>query len=323
MSALLVVILVAAGETNHPTTIGAAGAARELLGAAHDVEVREIDAMPNDDRALAVAASLRAAGVVELYWDSPEHRQARIRIHLEPKPGFSDRLIAFDEKDEIAERGRTVGYAIASMVTAPVAEPNRPVPARPRVDVVAPPLRPTASVEPTSKARPRGALDVVAAGAVGIDGPAGGWGGALSGRWYFVGPLAARLGASARSGQVADIQSTSLLIHAAAGLAWVPFASSTSATPFQFGIRLDALLMREQLTHFSPDDDEPVTQMRWLPGADAALEGIWLFSPNAGFLGSFGMELAFGRTHVTLHQERVTSIPPVRLVFQAGVRTTF
>ena len=60
--------------------------------------------------------------------------------------------------------------------------------------------------------------------------------------------------------------------------------------------------MREQLTHFSADDIEPVTPMRWLPGVDAALEGSWLFSPNAGFLGSFGTELAFGRTDVTLHQ---------------------
>jgi hypothetical protein len=81
--------------------------------------------------------------------------------------------------------------------------------------------------------------------------------------------------------------------------------------------------MREQLTHFDSDDVDPVSGMRWLPGADAALEGSWLFSPNAGFLGSFGAELAFGRTDVTLHQETVTSIPPVRLVLQAGVRATF
>jgi hypothetical protein len=121
---------------------------------------------------------------------------------------------------------------------------------------------------------------------------------------------------------VTPAQSTSLLIHAAAGLAWVPLVA-TRTTPLELGFRLDALLMREQLTHFDSDDVEAVTAMRWLPGADAALEAIWLFSPSAGFLGSFGAEVAFGRTDVTLHQERVTSIPPVRLILQAGVRATF
>jgi hypothetical protein len=113
-----------------------------------------------------------------------------------------------------------------------------------------------------------------------------------------------------------------LLLHAAAGIAWVPFPA-TRGSPFELGARLDALLLREQLTHFDSDDVVPVTAMRWLPGADAAIEGSWLFSPNAGFLGSFGAELAFGRTDVTLHLEKVTSIPPLRLVIQLGVRATF
>jgi hypothetical protein len=157
---------------------------------------------------------------------------------------------------------------------------------------------------------------------MGVNGDAGGWGGSLSGRWYFVAPLAVRLGASARAGQVTPAQSTSLLVHAAAGLAWVPFPA-TRTNSFEFGARIDALLMREQLTHFDSDDAEPVTAMRWLPGADAAIEGSWLFSPNAGFLGSFGAELAFGSTDVTLMLEKVATMPPLRLVLQVGVRATF
>jgi hypothetical protein len=322
MSALLVVILVAAGETNHPATLGAASAARELLGAGLDVEVREMDVLPNDERALSIGTALHATGVVELTWDSPEHRQARIRFHLEPRAGFRDRVILFQDRDDIGERGRTVGYAIASMMTAPALEPNRPGSLPPRAEASPSLGRPPVRVESGPKARPLGAIDVTAAGAMGVEGHAGGWGGSLSGRWYFAAPWAARLGASARGGQVDIVQSTSLLIHAAAGIAWVPFPA-TRTTPFEFGARVDALLMREQLTHFSPDDIEPVPAARWLPGADAALEATWLFSPNAGFLGSFGTELAFGRTDVTLHREWVTSIPPIRLVLQAGVRATF
>jgi hypothetical protein len=318
MSTLLVVIFVAAGEAKHPASLGAAGAARELLGADLEVEVRELDLVPNDERALSIGAALHAAGVVELTWDSPEHRQARIRFHLEPYAGFRERLILFQDRDDVAERGRTVGYAIASMISAPGLEPSRTPAPRPRDELGAPRAR----IDSSSTARPIGAIDVTAAGAMGIEGHAGGWGGSLSGRWYFATPWAVRLGASARAGQVTIVQSTSLLAHAAAGIAWVPFPA-TRSSGFELGARLDALLMREQLTHFSDDDIEPVTQMRWLPGADAAVEASWLFSPNAGFLGSFATEVAFGKTDVTLHRARVTSIPPVRLVFQLGVRATF
>ena len=214
-----------------------------------------MDVIPSDDRAQSLGTALHAAAVVELAWDFPAHRQVRIRFHLDRRPGTTDRLILFDEGDDVAERGRTVGYAIASMMTAPAAEPIRPAaPARPEVG---PPVLPFARAESAAKTRTRGAVDVVAAGAMGVDGPAGGWGGSLSGRWYFATPWAARLGASARAGQVTEAQATSLLIHAAAGLAWVPFPA-TRTTPFELGARVDALLMREQLTHLS-DDAVPVT----------------------------------------------------------------
>jgi hypothetical protein len=322
MSALLVVILVATGEASHPATLGAAGAAREILGPDLEVQVREMEAVPNDDRAQTLGTSLHAAAVVRLTWDFPTHRQVRIRFHLDRRPGFNDRVIIFDEGDDVAERGRTIGYAIASMITAPASGASRSPPPPRRPESSAPPVRSVSRPESAERTRSHGAIDVVAAGAIGVDGPAGGWGGALSGRWYFVSPLAVRLGVSARAGQVTLVQSTSLLVHGAAGVAWVPLPA-TRAVPFELGGRVDVLLMREQLTHFSSDDPEPVPAMRWLPGADAALEGCWLFSPNAGFIGSFGVELAFGKTDVTLHREVVATIPPLRLVLQAGVRATF
>jgi hypothetical protein len=322
MNALLVVILVAAGEASHPATRGVVGAAREAYGPGFEVEVRETEVVPSDERALAVGTALHAAAVVELSWDAPVHRQATIRFHLQSRPAFGDRVILFDETDDVGERGRTVGYAIASMMTAP-SEPDRPPAAtRPRADSISAPARPPVHSVPSTTSWTHGAIDAVAAGATGVAGSAAGWGGSLSGRWYLLAPLALRIGASARAGQVIPAQSTSLLMHAAAGVAWVPLRA-TRASPFDVGVRIDALLMREQLTHFSDDDPEPVPAARWLPGADAALEAVWLFSPNAGFLGCFGAEVAFGRTDVTLHQVRVTSIPPLRLVFQAGVRAAF
>jgi hypothetical protein len=298
MSALLVVILVAVGEANHPATRGAARAARELLGADHEVQIREIDRVPDDARASAIGSDLHARAVVELAWDQPNHEQVQIRFQVDPRPGFSDRFIRFANTDDLAERGRTVGYAIASTV----AGPREPTPA------------PEASPAVVGRASAERAPSVA--------GPAGGWGGSLSGRWYFVPAFALRAGASARSGTIGAVQSTSLFLHAAAGIAWVPIAASAER-PFELGARLDGLLLREQLTHFSADDIEPVTAMRWLPGGDLALEGSWFFSASAGLLASFGAEVAFGQTDVTLHQQIVTTIPSLRLVFQAGVRAAF
>jgi hypothetical protein len=325
MSALIVVIFVAVGEANHPATRGAASAARELLGAEHEVQVREMDRVPDDARASAIGTDLHASAVVELAWEQQNHEQVQIRFHVEPRPGFSDRFIRFANTDELAERGRTVGYAIASTVAGP-REPTRAPEASPSAGRSSPERTPIAAMVPSTPA-PRtrathGAIDAAASVATGLEGPAGGWGGSLSGRWYVAPAFALRAVASARSGQVGLAQATSLFLHAGAGIAWVPITANAER-PFELGTRLDGLLLREQLTHFSSDDIEPVPAMRWLPGADLALEGTWFFSASAGLLASFGAELAFGHTDVTLHQQIVTTIPPLRLVFQTGVRAAF
>ena len=327
MKTLLVVIFVAVGEANHPATRGTARAARELLGADHEVQVREIDRVPDDAVAAAIGADLHAAAVIELAWEQPAHEQVRIRFHVEPRPGFSDRFIRFADSDDLAERGRTVGYAIASTIVGPRDAPQTTAPPA----VVPKPSPPDGGsfvasgappVSPGRERTPRGAIDVTAAGALGISGPADGWGGSLSGRWYVAPALALRTGVSARGGQVSPAQATSLFLHAAAGAVWLPIVA-TPKRPFELGVRADALLMRDQLTHFDNDDVEPVTAMRWLPGGYLGAEGCWFFSASAGLLTGFGAELAFGQTDVTLHQQVVTTIPPVRLVFQVGVRAVF
>jgi hypothetical protein len=325
MSALLVVIFVAVGEANHPTTRVAATAARELLGPEHEVQVREIDRIPDDARAAAIGSTLHAGAIVELAWQQPTHQQVQIRFSSEPLSGFNDEFIRFADADDLAERGRTVGYAIASSVTASRGSTRRADAPSPRAATAEPPrsiIGQPPSPPPRQAHSNHGAIDAAASAATGIGGPAGGWGGSLSGTWYVARPFGLRLGGSARSGQMSEVQSTSLLFHAAAGVVWRPIAANTEH-PFDLGARLDGLLLREQLTHFDSDDPEPATAMRWLPGVGLALEGAWFFSASAGLLASFGTEVAFGQTDVTLHRQIVTTIPPLRLVFQAGVRAVF
>jgi hypothetical protein len=320
LSALVILLLVARGEAGEPTTLGAVRATHELLGPDLRVEVREVDTSPPDERALELGKDLGAAAIIELSWESPEHRQARVHFHLEPHPGWNDRVIGFMAADDMVERGRTVGFAIASMLPASPhsAEPLRVWSAPPETSE----REPQAPVTPRPARRWLGTVDALGSTALGIRGESPGWGGAASARWYFAPPFGVRLGVSARAGEIDPAQATTLHMHVAAGLGWV-LVPATAERRWELGTRLDALAIRERLTHFDSDDTEPVDLARWLPGADAAIEGSWMFNSAAGLMASFATEVAFGKTDVTLHYARVATIPPLRLVFQAGVRASF
>jgi hypothetical protein len=318
LSPVVILLIVARGEAADPTTQGAVRATHELLGDDLQVEVREVDAPLADDLALELGNRLGAGAVIELSWDSREHARARIHFHVEPRPGWNDRVIGFMAGDDPSERGRTVGFAIASMLPAPAGE----VPLRAHA-----PPRPTFEREPTAVPPERehrwmGAIDAVGAAAIGIGGESPGWGGAASARWYFAHPLALRVGLSARAGEIDPAQATTLQAHASLGLVWMVLAGSAQR-PFELGVRLDALAMRERLTHFDSDDTEPVDLARWIPGADAAIEGCWLFNSGAGLVAAVSGEVAFGKTDVTLHYQRVATVPPLRIVLQTGVRARF
>jgi hypothetical protein len=320
LSPVVILLIVARGEAADPTTLGAVRATHELLGDELQVEVREVDAPLSDDVALELGNRLGAGAVIELSWESREHARARIHFHVEPRTGWNDRVIGFMAGDDPSERGRTVGFAIASMLPAkaqpgevPMRAPTAPPPTFEREPIAAPPGR---------EHRWLGAIDAVGAAAIGVGGESPGWGGAASARWYFAQPFALRLGLSARTGEIDPAQATTLQAHASVGLVWMALASDAQR-PFELGVRLDALAMRERLTHFDSDDTEPVDLARWIPGADVAIEGCWLFNSGAGLVAAVSGEFAFGKTDVTLHYQRVATVPPLRLVLQTGVRARF
>jgi hypothetical protein len=319
LSAIVILLLIARGEAADPTTQGAVRATHELLGDDLRVEVRELDAPPTDERALELGSQVGAGAVIELVWDSRDHAQARVHFHVEPRPGWNDRVIGFMQSDDFWERGRTVGFAIASMLpsTAPVDLPLRAEVPAPRSAELESPV-----ITPEPQRHWLGMVDAMGSAAVGVGGESPGWGGAASARWYFGYPIGFRLGFSARAGEIDPAQATTLQMHLAAGLVWIATAA-TRQRRFELGVRIDALAMRERLTHFDSDDTEPVDLARWMPGADAAIEGSWLFNPTAGLIASIGGEVAFGKTDVTLHYERVATVPPLRVVFQTGVRASF
>jgi hypothetical protein len=153
--AATLIVLVATGEATDATTRAMARATREALGPSAHVIVHETTGEPADADVAEVERAENPDAVVELSWAASHegrHRQASVRMHL--KTGrWVDRWITFRPTDADAERGRTLGFAIASIlpeesVGSPAPGSSAPAPSSgpppastaPEVTAVSPPV---------------------------------------------------------------------------------------------------------------------------------------------------------------------------------------
>jgi hypothetical protein len=333
-AALSLVILVASGSSNEPATTAMLGAVREALGGNAAVLVREVPperdgasvaepqgSLMTDDEAVALGASLHADAIVELQWRDADHRRALLHVRVRSEPRWADREVGFDALDAQPERGRMIGFAVASMMPDDLRVP--PIPPAPPVQPVLPPEGDTPPAPrpvptPAKPVRWRGAVDAAVTGSLG--GNATGIGGELSGRWDFAPRFSLRLGAGARGGQVASAGASSFVLSGAVGLVW-RLVAATDRSGFGLSARVDFLGIRDQVNR--PSTDGGATQASLvLPGADAALEASWLFRSFSVF-AAVGAEGAFGATPIYVHSQEVATIPPVRGVAELGGRLHF
>jgi hypothetical protein len=313
------VILVASGTSSDPTTTAMARAAREALGGDAAILVREVPQPPADEDALALGHTLGANAVVELLWKDAEHRRATLHVRVDPGTRWADRDIGFDPLDADAERGRTIGFALASMMPeeARAPQPVAPPPPQPPDDRLAPP--PPPPEPPGEPLRWRGAVD--AAGDASLGGNATGFGGALSGRWDFAPAFSLRVGVAARAGQVSAADASSLIVSGAVGIVW-RMVPATTRRSFGLAARLDVLGIVDEVSRPATDGGASHASLV-LPGADLALEASWLFAGRLALFAAVGGEAAFGDTPVFVHSERVATIAPVRGTFELGARVHF
>jgi hypothetical protein len=328
LAAISVLVIVAAGDPADGSTQAMEQAFRGALGRDVQVAVRSAAEGVTEESLVAAANTEHAALLVVVAW-SERPRRATLRV-VRPADGrWTDREIRFDTADVATERGRTVGFALASMVPEDALSPpdRPPVPAPPSppavgalppaaarspAEALAPPFLPA----PNPLALEASALAVTAAGGYG-----GGLGGAFAVRVPIAGALAARVGASLRGGEVAPAQATSRVIVAAAGVAWQPWLDARRR--WALGARLDALLLHHDLGHLSADDPEVAHLSRFLPGLDAAVEGAFRFADHAAIVGAAGTEIALGTTDVVVRGREVASLPPTRIVGELGLRVSF
>jgi hypothetical protein len=317
VGSLVFTLLVAAGEGDAPTTQAIVRALGDSLGLGVTAVAREVEGAQTDEVALAIEDQTASAAVALVSWLGTSRLEARVRVHLHDSDRWLTRGLTFLPSDDLRERGRTLGFTLASMFPdrrpAAKAEAAPPAPRPPPIviTVPAPPAPPS-----------RWALDALVAGSVGIDGDADGIGGAFALRRTLVPSLAARVEVSGRTGVLQVAEATALSLHAGAGLCWNPLGNPATHR-VDLGLRADVGVFFESLSHLSSDDAERVRRARLLPGGDLMLEASVRVFDTAALVLGLGAELAFGRTDVYVHETRVSVIPPLRLVSSLGLRQYF
>jgi hypothetical protein len=349
---LTLVILVAAGQGGDASTEGVLRAAREGLGANARLVIREAPGSPTEADALDIESSTPSDAVAEVRWTNARRDRASLLV-LVPRTGrWVYRAIRFAASDAPLERGRTLGFAVVSMLpeggltppdrapspqapestpsAAPVAQPSGAVPAtlpspptaavigQEEVDEKPPP--PT-QVPGELRQQPRLAIDIVGIGAIGLGGSADGIGAAAAAQWFALPALSLRLGGGGLAGSLPSADANTSYFLGEAGVALHPLRARPGR-PFGIAFRVDCVVMRQSASRLGPGSS-PASYERWLPGAAATLDADYLFAPEVELVLGLGIVDVFGPTHVSVQGVPVATIPPLRAVPDAGFRLRF
>jgi hypothetical protein len=312
---LVILLLVGASEAHDAATVAAAAAARQVLGPAAVVLVEERVQAPGDEETRMEAASAHAQAVAALRWEDAAHARMMVRLFVVDGARWFDRDIAFGAGDDPAERGRTVGYAIASMVPAHAEPPAAQTAEAIRASAASPkPL--DVGAEPSAMPW-HGALGFALTGAIGGSASGGAFAG---GRWYALPWLALRAGAGARIGRLDAVHADTLLAYGAIGPV-VRFASTGGPQPIELSLRADFLGLRQEVIRSSAAGTESHASL--LFGSGLALEGAWFFGRSGAIVAALGAEAAFGTILVDIGNSLAVDIPPLRAVGELGLLLRF
>ncbi|MDB5221168.1 MAG: hypothetical protein JWO86_9095 [Myxococcaceae bacterium] len=303
-AALIILILVGAGEMADPSTSPLRSALEKTARRPVAVAVREIAVVPDEAESAWIAADAKVDVVVEVGWSSPAHQHATVHLH-----GRDGRVLRASELDFAptepgAERGRAVGFAIATMLAdepvaagivastaAAVAREQAAIApvAAPAPSVTAQPPSPTTTTG-ASVAIPRDRVAaedegysrfaVEGAGSASADarGNATGGGPLLRLQWNVARDLGLRVGGSARWFTASGVASSEL--GGSAGALWTFARSAVLAA----GLRVEGGVARDAFTERTAATTNPrgkvipgqsVARGGWAPMFLAGVEGDW------------------------------------------------
>lgn len=324
MNGALLLVFVLTQAASQPETRAFTAAALEVLGEGAQVRMLTVPADVADSSVEAQAARARADGAIELSW-SGDGTQAFVHCYVTGEKRWVDRSISFGKDEDDLERGRLLGYAVASMFLGAASE---------RVAETAPvekiaPIEKTAPREPiaddqapdasSSSAAGWRAFDLAGVVSHGLGGEADAVGVTAAFRFMALGPVWARIGVAGRAGEIPTAQANMKTLQASVGATWSFFDRGR----FTSTLRGDLIGSWLEVGHLSADDPEVVREQRWLFGTDAVLSGGFRLSANASLFAGGGLEVMFGRTDIYTHGFRMATIPPLRLIAELGLESAF
>jgi hypothetical protein len=305
-AAVVVAIVVAAGQAQAPPTRAMADAAAEVVGDLGGVRVVE-RLPPSDEEALRAERELGARAVVTLAWGDADRLLARLRLHAARTDRWIERELVFGAADTPEERGRALGFALASML--PEGDPSLPRAASEPTPLEPPP-------------RPLGpnALEAAFLAGAGLDGPAGGLGGRIAFERALTPRLGAGLSLASRLGRATPVDARELTTTVGLGL------SLGLLEPGRVGlaIRVEALAVHEAVERVTAQATSWRSHL--MPGAGLVVEATLRLAGPLALAIAGGGELALGTVDVEVlapGQATQARIPAARVVGTAGLQIRF
>jgi hypothetical protein len=311
--AVVLAILVTSGEAASPATAAMASAAAEVVGAEDSVRVVEVSVL-SDGEALRVEQGLATRVVVELAWSDAQHLRARLRLHAARTDRWIDRDFVFVAADTPSERGRALGFAMASMI--PEGDPSIPIATR---------AEPPRDQAPEAPPPGPNAIDAAFEAGTGLGGPAGGLGGRLAFERFVADRASLGLSLAARLGHITNLDARVLTSCLGVGGAlWA--VAPTGTNRLGLAIRGEALVLYERVAHV--DASGTTTWKDYaLPGGALRLEGTVRLAGALELMMAGGAEIAFGTVDVTVVAAPpaggTASLPATRAIAEVGLRARF
>jgi hypothetical protein len=297
----LLVIWVSAAELSSPGTDALVHTARDALGPS--VEVRVAAAAEG----ARPGPSTPSTGVVELSWDTPSG--ARLHCYVPASRRWIDRAVTFGTDDPPVERGRTLGFLVASIF---VEEPRRE-----REKLRPPPATPPSP----APARPH-PTRAGAAAAMTVVGPGDGtsFGGRLVLDYRVLASLRIGIAGEARFGTLTTAQATSRLLGVGGQVTW----EAWQPEPHSYvGPSLAAYAAELRITHLSPDGPVAVSKSHWFPALQPVLGGGLGIGAASAAYAEVGAEIVGGRTTIVVEGRQRARTGTVTPTARIGLRTEF
>jgi hypothetical protein len=313
-AAVLVVLIVSSAGTD-PAAPALQRAARELLG--EEAEIRLVLTPADLPDGAVLQRAGRADGVVELVWND-DQQSALLHCYVAREARWVDRKISFSENDEAPQRGRLLGFAIASMFSRLASLPETAEQPRSAMPISADSSGKVAT-EPRAP-RPRLELELSATATTGVRGPADAVGAVVGLRVPLVAALSLHAAAGARIGEIPSARASTQAATGALGLAW---RASPAESSIQLGLRADFTGSWMSLTRPLTSGTGLESRSRWMSGAAALVEGGYRFSGRVGAYGGAGTEILLTPTDVYAQGRLIEKLPTFRVVGELGLRARF